>query len=913
MTKTPDALTRFLPAGRSWSDIEHDTEALRALANRVLQARAGDSRTLLLFAKKWLGAQQLFAPAAKILELALAHGGAEEPETLNQLRQQLAVATYKNEEAPPRRRLMRALQVLDACRPLAHAEAPQRDTDQAETLALYGAVYRRLWDLDGRGEWLRQALDHYRKSAQLDFGLPPSQVTGYGALNAAFLLDALAFHLESLGSGDSPARVAAAGARDEALALRRTLCRRLKTRLETAAPEDWIAETLAGALLALGLSALRTGDEDAEPLLADALHWCRVATDSTQPLWQRETTYSHWLRVVRLHEPQGGGLPALQRHWQAAAPVLDGFRLAFGGVSQDWRELAAAARRGKLGLALSGGGLRASFYHLGVLARLAEVDALRHVDALSTVSGGSIVGAHYYLLLKQLLETEAAPTREHYLQLVEKLIAQFSEGAAVNLRMRGLSNPVAWVKMLLFPSYTRSSRMAELYERQLFARTAKPGQAAVLRMADLRIAPGSQQGFNPRFGNWLRAARVPALMINATCLNTGHAWHFTANWMGEPPERIGETVDKNERLRRMAYKDAPGCQDLSLGFAVAASACVPGLFDPLRLPGVYPDRHVRLVDGGVHDNLGVDALVGQRCDVILCSDGSGQMENERRPGDGPMSTPARSLDILMKQVREASHAELAQRIHTGTQRGLFFVHLKAELPADDVDWKHCADPTPRGPRQPASYGIALDLQAHLAAIRTDLDVFSEVEQHALMASGYRMALAELERLEAERGGRDGPLPWCGLDLGQPTEYGRWSFLRLERLLATPADGCGKARADLGRQLAAGRRQFFRLPALVTPLRVALGGSALGALAWAGHRWHTLADGLQQVPAAPPWWAIGLATSAVAGLMAWAPARVRTLQVLLASVGFVLANGFFFSFANRALRARGRVKPLLDNQ
>jgi hypothetical protein len=41
----------------------------------------------------------------------------------------------------------------------------------------------------------------------------------------------------------------------------------------------------------------------------------------------------------------------------------------------------------KIGLALSGGGFRASFFHLGVLRRLAELGLLRRVAVLSTVSG----------------------------------------------------------------------------------------------------------------------------------------------------------------------------------------------------------------------------------------------------------------------------------------------------------------------------------------------------------------------------------------------------------------------------------------------------------------------------------------------------------------------------------------------
>ena len=43
--------------------------------------------------------------------------------------------------------------------------------------------------------------------------------------------------------------------------------------------------------------------------------------------------------------------------------------------------------RAKLGLALAGGGFRASLFHLGVLRRMAELDLLRHVQVLSAVSG----------------------------------------------------------------------------------------------------------------------------------------------------------------------------------------------------------------------------------------------------------------------------------------------------------------------------------------------------------------------------------------------------------------------------------------------------------------------------------------------------------------------------------------------
>jgi predicted acylesterase/phospholipase RssA len=48
---------------------------------------------------------------------------------------------------------------------------------------------------------------------------------------------------------------------------------------------------------------------------------------------------------------------------------------------------------GAVGLALSGGGIRSATFSLGVLQALAKLDLLRHVDYLSTVSGGGYVGA----------------------------------------------------------------------------------------------------------------------------------------------------------------------------------------------------------------------------------------------------------------------------------------------------------------------------------------------------------------------------------------------------------------------------------------------------------------------------------------------------------------------------------------
>ena len=50
-----------------------------------------------------------------------------------------------------------------------------------------------------------------------------------------------------------------------------------------------------------------------------------------------------------------------------------------------------------LGLALSGGGFRATLFHLGVVRFLRDAGALRDVTDIASVSGGSILAAHLVL------------------------------------------------------------------------------------------------------------------------------------------------------------------------------------------------------------------------------------------------------------------------------------------------------------------------------------------------------------------------------------------------------------------------------------------------------------------------------------------------------------------------------------
>src|SRR4029079_19185477 len=117
-------------------------------------------------------------------------------------------------------------------------------------------------------------------------------------------------------------------------------------------------------------------------------------------------------------------------------------------------------------LALSGGGFRASFFHIGVLARLAELRLLRDVQVISTVSGGSIVGAAYYLRLQNLLESRPDDEIDDaaYVALVADLGRSFRQAVAKTVRGRVWSNPLKNLWMARW-RYSRSDRIGDLYDR----------------------------------------------------------------------------------------------------------------------------------------------------------------------------------------------------------------------------------------------------------------------------------------------------------------------------------------------------------------------------------------------------------------------------------------------------------------
>ncbi|MDR7296342.1 NTE family protein [Pelomonas aquatica] len=223
-----------------------------------------------------------------------------------------------------------------------------------------------------------------------------------------------------------------------------------------------------------------------------------------------------------------------------------------------------------IALALSGGGIRAMVFHLGVLRRLAERGLLERVTKVSTVSGGS-------LLIGLILQENnlAWPQSDQFLQttlpaLKQKLCASSLQWGAG----RRLLNPLN-LRFIL----SRANLLALCLKKEWGVSSS------------LSALPES-----------------PEWSINGTTAENGKRFRFKRGDIGD------------YTLGYAAGSDFP------LANAMAVSAAFPGGFGPLKLDArrfvwrkrpwdapvqdaqqVQPDfDSLHLYDGGVYDNLGLE-------------------------------------------------------------------------------------------------------------------------------------------------------------------------------------------------------------------------------------------------------------------------------------------------------------------
>lgn len=336
-----------------------------------------------------------------------------------------------------------------------------------------------------------------------------------------------------------------------------------------------------------------------------------------------------------------------------------------------------------IGLALSGGGYRATLFHAGAFLRLAEVRLLPKLARVSSVSGGSIASGLLAVKWPALAAADFTPAAVKR-EVVEPLRAFTGRTLDLLAILRGVLSPFRSVAEVV----------ADEYARHLL------GEAMLQDLPD-----------------------APRFVFNATNLSTGVDFRFSKPYAGD---------------YRIGLIDRP---DFKVSTAVAASSAFPPVLSPMDLrvdparvretPGA--DLHgrlrrdgVRLTDGGVYDNLGLET-VWKRCRTILASDAGEPFTAGGRQASDWLRQTIRVLGIIGHQARAQRRRALVASYVSRERAGAYWgIQTLVE--------KYLA---------PGTLRVPPDVTHRLSHVRTRLDRFDEREQCALVNWGYAVSDAAL--------------------------------------------------------------------------------------------------------------------------------------------------------------------------
>jgi membrane protein implicated in regulation of membrane protease activity len=252
-----------------------------------------------------------------------------------------------------------------------------------------------------------------------------------------------------------------------------------------------------------------------------------------------------------------------------------------------------------LGVALSGGGHRATAFGLGVLLALVDQELNQRVESISSVSGGSI--ANGIVMVGPDFGSVSTPEFERHIGAALAAIsdrgillggAPATRGYMRRLIAAGLVALVAcvvtavtivghwWIVAVIAAAV---AVVAGFVASRLFSRRSIHTERAIdsellgnrsLSLADLRGTPSSVHH-----------------VLCTTELQTGTSVYFS-----------------NRLVYGYGFSGSTAPVDLRLATAVQASACVPGAFAPRVIPLaqlglVGATGRIVLVDGGVYDNM----------------------------------------------------------------------------------------------------------------------------------------------------------------------------------------------------------------------------------------------------------------------------------------------------------------------
>jgi NTE family protein len=307
-----------------------------------------------------------------------------------------------------------------------------------------------------------------------------------------------------------------------------------------------------------------------------------------------------------------------------------------------------------IGLALSGGGSRAIAFHLGCLRALNDLCILPHIDVLSTISGGSVIGALYaYSPTLSFDEFDALAVgilrqgfhRRIGLEMIKPVNVARVIGSTVAALGASALQQVGVSTRVVHREPNRTDMFCSVLDREVFP---------TLRMS------------SPRRGD-LRT------VIGACDLRTGTAFRF------------GDKASGSWRLGKLKNWDVP------LSFAVGASAAYPVLLPALDRTWEFRKgdsdcaHRVLLTDGGVYDNLGVQvlepgrdatySLINYPCEyLIVCSAGHGQDIGNSLPVRA-LSRVSHSFGIVHRRVQDSAIARLHRSQVHGSIRGFALPYL----------------------------------------------------------------------------------------------------------------------------------------------------------------------------------------------------------------------------------------------
>ena len=281
-------------------------------------------------------------------------------------------------------------------------------------------------------------------------------------------------------------------------------------------------------------------------------------------------------------------------------------------------------------LCLSGGGYRAMLFHAGTLWRLNEAGVLPTLARISSVSGGSIAAGVLAMNWGRLELGHGQPKVSP--SFVPLLVEPVRALARQTLDVRSVLSGLLWFGSI-------SDKVVKAYRSYLF------GDKTLQDLPD-----------------------APQFIFNATNVQSGALWRFAKSFMAD--WKVG-TVQQPV---------------VSLAEAVAASSAFPPVLSPFRLKlrdeqfapgtGKYLQRppfttDVRLTDGGVYDNLGLETA-WKAYRTVLVSDAGAKMAAESDPKTNWASHAYRVLELIDNQVRALRKRQLIGSYKTDMRDGAYW-------------------------------------------------------------------------------------------------------------------------------------------------------------------------------------------------------------------------------------------------